>query len=68
MLLKHKTCGYQWNHTPRDPNKKLFFATCPRCLGKVNINKGQVTEENLIVKFPDVVGFAEDEIISKAED
>lgn len=61
MILKHKTCGYQWKHTPRDPNKLLFFATCPRCLGKVNIKKSQVTDGGI------VVGFAED-IISKAED
>ena len=30
-------CGYEWEYKGKNP----YYATCPRCLRKVNIEKGK---------------------------
>jgi len=38
VRLRCPNCGHEWEYK----GKKLFYATCPNCLRKVNISKNRV--------------------------
>jgi len=41
MLLECKRCGYVWNYK----GKNKYYATCPRCLAKVNVKTSRVRKD-----------------------
>jgi DNA-directed RNA polymerase subunit RPC12/RpoP len=38
VKLRCPHCGYEWDYK----GKSMFYATCPRCMYKVNIKKHRV--------------------------
>jgi len=41
VKLKCQNCGYEWNYN----GDAEFYATCPNCMRKVNIEKQKVEDD-----------------------
>lgn len=44
LRCPNKKCEYVWDHKPKKNGRPRFYATCPRCYRKVNLEKHEVKE------------------------